>query len=41
VVDPSLRLALILGAVLLIADVSAWRLIAPLFDRERLIAGPH
>ena len=41
VIEPSLELAVILGAVLLIADVSAWRFIAPLFDREKLIAGPH
>jgi len=41
VVQPSLQLAVILGAVLLIADALAWRVIAPLFDREKLIAGPH
>ena len=41
VVDPSLQLALALGALLVIADVTAWRVIAPLFDRERLISGPH
>ncbi len=41
VIEPSLELAVILGVVLLIADTAAWRLIAALFDRERLIAGPH
>jgi len=41
VIAPSLELALLLGGVLLVADVVGWRLIAPLFDRERLISGPH
>jgi ABC-type Na+ efflux pump permease subunit len=41
IVEPSLELALLLGAALLVADVVGWRLIAPLFDRERLVSGPH
>lgn len=41
IIEPSLQLALILGAILLVADAVGWRLIAPLFDRERLISGPH
>jgi len=39
--QPTRELAIGLGALLLVADVTAWRLIAPLLDRERLIAGPH
>lgn len=38
-IHATLRLALILGAVLLILDVLGWRIVSPLFDRERLIAG--
>lgn len=41
VIKPSPEVAVILGAVLLIADVLAWRVIAPLIDRERLVSGPH
>jgi ABC-type Na+ efflux pump permease subunit len=41
VIEPSLELALILGTLLVIADLVGWRVIAPLFDRERLISGPH
>ena len=41
VVQPNLELAVALGVVLLIGDIVAWRVIAPLVDRERLIAGPH
>ncbi len=33
------RLALLLGAALLIVDGLGWRLVSPLFDRERLITG--
>ena len=39
VVTPTLRIALILGAVLLAIDVTAGRLVSALFDRERLITG--
>ena len=41
IVQPSVEVAVILGALLLIADAIGWRLIAPLFDRERLVSGPH
>jgi len=41
IIEPSLELAVILGAILLVGDAVGWRLIAPLFDRERLISGPH
>jgi hypothetical protein len=41
VIEPSLELAVILGAVLLIGDALAFRVIAPLIDRERLVSGPH
>jgi ABC-2 type transport system permease protein len=39
IVEPSLGLALLLGGALLVADVLGWRVIAPLFDRERLVSG--
>jgi ABC-2 type transport system permease protein len=39
VVPPSPQLALGLGALLLVLDLVGWRIIAVLFDRERLIAG--
>ena len=39
VVPASLGLAVGLGAVLLMADVIGWRVVAPMFDRERLISG--
>lgn len=39
VITPSLRLALVLGAALLLINVLAWKLVSALFDRERLIAG--
>ena len=41
VIDPSLAVALVLGAALLVADLAGWWLIGRLFDRERLISGPH
>lgn len=41
VIEPSLAVAVLLGLALLIADIAGWWLIAPLFDRERLISGPH
>lgn len=40
-IQPTFELAVILGALLLVADVLGWRVVAPLFDRERLISGPH
>ncbi len=33
------RLVLVLAAILLVGDLSGWRIVAPLFDRERLVAG--
>jgi ABC-type transport system involved in multi-copper enzyme maturation permease subunit len=39
VIHLTLGLAVGLTAVLLIADVSGWRIVAPMFDRERLITG--
>lgn len=39
VITPTLRLALLLGAVLLVIDIAAWRAVSALFDRERLIIG--
>jgi ABC-type transport system involved in multi-copper enzyme maturation permease subunit len=39
VIQPTLVLALSLGAALLVLDVLAWRFVSALFDRERLITG--
>ena len=39
VIRPTLTLALALGAGLLLIDLSAWRLVSAIFDRERLITG--
>ncbi|HWD07952.1 MAG TPA: ABC transporter permease subunit [Actinomycetota bacterium] len=39
VITPSVRLALTLGALLLVVDGMGWRAVARLFNRERLIAG--
>jgi ABC-2 type transport system permease protein len=39
VIHATARLAFALAAALLIVDRMGWRLVAPLFDRERLIAG--
>jgi ABC-type transport system involved in multi-copper enzyme maturation permease subunit len=39
VIHPTLRLALILGAVLLLANRLGWRLVSAMFDRERLVTG--
>ena len=39
VITPTLTLALILGAALLVIDLAAWRLVSTIFDRERLITG--
>lgn len=41
IIQPSFELVVLLGALLLVADVIGWRLIAPLFNREKLISGPH
>lgn len=39
VIAPSLRLALVIGIVLLVANRIGWRITAAMFDRERLITG--
>jgi ABC-2 type transport system permease protein len=39
VIPPSLTLAIGLGAALLVADVIGWRVVSPMFDRERLVTG--
>ena len=39
VIKPSTGVAIALAAALLAIDVSGWRLVATMFDRERLIAG--
>ena len=39
VIPPTPALAVGLTAMLLIADVLGWRIVAPMFDRERLITG--
>jgi ABC-2 type transport system permease protein len=39
VIHATLALALALGAALLVVDVQGWRVVAPMFDRERLITG--
>ncbi|MBS2962634.1 ABC transporter permease subunit [Actinocrinis puniceicyclus] len=39
VIKPTLALALALGAGLLAIDLLAWRLVATIFDRERLVTG--
>jgi ABC-type transport system involved in multi-copper enzyme maturation permease subunit len=38
-IDTSRQLILVAGIVLLAGDVQGWRIVAPLFDRERLITG--
>jgi ABC-type transport system involved in multi-copper enzyme maturation permease subunit len=39
IITPTLRIALILGAALLVIDLTAGKLVAAMFDRERLITG--
>jgi ABC-type Na+ efflux pump permease subunit len=39
VIHATLGLALGAGAVLVLADAFGWRIVSPMFDRERLIAG--
>jgi ABC-type Na+ efflux pump permease subunit len=39
VITPTLTLAVILAAALLAVDLAGWRLVATLFNRERLITG--
>ena len=39
VIQPTLKLALILGVALIIVDRLGWRVVSAMFDRERLITG--
>lgn len=39
VIKPTFTVALLFALGLLVIDVTAWRLISPMFDRERLITG--
>ena len=39
VIHPTLRLALVLGAALLVINILAWRAVSAMFDRERLVTG--
>jgi ABC-2 type transport system permease protein len=39
IVHATLGLAIILGVLLLLADILGWRVVAAMFDRERLITG--
>jgi ABC-type Na+ efflux pump permease subunit len=39
VIHPTLTLALVVGVALLVIDVLAWRVVAAMFNRERLITG--
>ncbi len=39
IINPTLTLAVILAAALLAVDLAGWRLVATLFNRERLITG--
>ena len=41
IIQPSFELVVLIGVLLFVADVIGWRLIAPLFNREKLISGPH
>jgi ABC-2 type transport system permease protein len=41
IIRPTRELVILLGVTLLVADLVGWRIIAPLFDRERLVSGPH
>ena len=38
-IHPTLGLGLAVGAGLLLVDCLGWRLVSPMFDRERLITG--
>ena len=39
VIHPTLQLGVVLGLVVLVADVVGWRVVSALFDRERLVSG--
>jgi hypothetical protein len=38
-IHATLRLALLVGAALVVLDILGWRIVSPAFDRERLITG--
>ena len=39
VIAPTLTLAVVLAGALLAVDLAGWRLVATLFNRERLVTG--
>jgi hypothetical protein len=39
VIDATLRLGVVLGAALLLANTFGWRSVSATFDRERLLTG--
>jgi ABC-2 type transport system permease protein len=39
VIPPSQQLAIGVAVAILVADVIGWRIVAPMFDRERLVTG--
>lgn len=39
VIEPSIAVAVILASALAVLDVAAWRVVAAMFDRERLVTG--
>jgi ABC-type transport system involved in multi-copper enzyme maturation permease subunit len=39
VIHPTLGLAVGFGALLIVADAIGWRIVSPMFDRERLVSG--
>jgi ABC-type transport system involved in multi-copper enzyme maturation permease subunit len=41
IIHATLGLAIVLGVLLLLADILGWRVVAAMFDRERLITGTH
>jgi ABC-2 type transport system permease protein len=39
VIAPTPRLAILVAVALFLADIAGWRVVAPMFDRERLVTG--
>jgi ABC-2 type transport system permease protein len=39
VISPTPRLAILVAVALFLADIAGWRVVAPMFDRERLVTG--
>jgi ABC-type transport system involved in multi-copper enzyme maturation permease subunit len=39
VITPTPRLAILAAVALFLADIAGWRVVAPMFDRERLVTG--